>query len=360
MKHSIRTRILAILGAMAVSYLLLLAMVQSTAGATQRHMDRVSLVLFPATSQLKGVESSFQQQQKRYKDAVLLEDSSMLEVADKDSEAVASGLSGLSAAVAGSPELVARVDDISAQFASIHSRSHETYRVLVASRDDVTDELQAKVAALATDNRRMAATMQDLDNSLAVQGREEFNATQVWSNRSRITGWAMLMLGLAGCVGAWWVLQYRVILPLDRLARRMRDIAEGDGDLTHRVEVRGHDELDEVGLWFNVFIERIEQIVLRVTGNARDLGDAATGLAGIAHETAMQSARSRLRCVGSARRRRAPRRTRARPSRTPTPAGRRSSPLSRRSSNCCWRTRRPRTRSRNSASRAMRSAGSSG
>ena len=64
------------------------------------------------------------------------------------------------------------------------------------------------------------------------------------------------------------MLQYKFLVPLDRLASRMRDIAEGDGDLTGRLEVRGQDELDEVGRWFNVFIERIEQIILRVTQNA--------------------------------------------------------------------------------------------
>ena len=100
----------------------------------------------------------------------------------------------------------------------------------------------------------------------------------------------MLALGLTGCVGAWWVLQYKVILPLHGLAGRMRDIAEGDGDLTARVEVHERDELDEVGHWFNVFIERIEQIVLRVTENARALNEAASGLAAIARETASQSA----------------------------------------------------------------------
>jgi methyl-accepting chemotaxis protein len=256
-------------------------------------MDRMSSTLFPAVLQLQKAELSFQQQQKRYKDAVLLEDSSMLDVGDKDADAVASDLASLSVAVAGSPELLACVNDISIQFGNIRSRSHETYGALAASRDNLPDALQAKVAALAADNQRVTAAMQDLDKSLGEQSREEFRATDTWSDRIRLAGWVMLVVALAGCIGSWWVLQYKVMLPLDRLARRMRDIAEGDGDLTGRVEVRGHDELDEVGRWFNVFIERIEQIVLRVAGNARALGEAATGLAGLAHETASQSAMQR-------------------------------------------------------------------
>ena len=289
MKHSIRTRIFAIMAMMAVSYLLLLATVQFTAGTTHRHMERISSTLFPAAVQVQKAELSFQQQQKRYKDAVLLEDASMLDVGDKDADAVASDLNNLNAVVAEAPELANRADDISAQLSSIRSRSHQTYGAVVASRDNLSDTLQAKVAALATDNQRIAAAMQDLDNLLASQSREEFDSTSIWSNRTRLAGWVMLVVALAGCAGTWWVLQFKVILPLDRLVLRIRDIAEGDGDLTGRVEVHGHDELDEVGRWFNIFIDRIEQIVLRVAGNARALGDAATGLAGIAHETALQS-----------------------------------------------------------------------
>ncbi len=293
MNHSIRARILAILGLMAVSYLLVLGMVQLTAAATQRHMDRVSSTVFPATIQLQAAQTYFQLEQKRYKDAVLTEDSGGLDAGDKDAESVSSALGALSAQVATSPELAQRAEDISSQFFSIRSRSREDYGAVVASKDNVTAALQDKVVALALDNIRLAASMRELNELLAAQAREEFNATSTWSSRARLAGWVMLVFASIGGGAAWWVLQYKVILPLDRLARRMRDIAEGDGDLTGRVEVHGNDELDEVGRWFNVFIERIEQIVLRVTRNARALGEAATGLADIARETASQSAMQR-------------------------------------------------------------------
>ena len=290
MKHSIRARILAILAMMGVSYLLLLAMFEITADATHRHMDRVSSTLFPATMQLQQASVSFEQLKKQYKEAVLLEEPAALADADKNADTVVAALGSLSNVVEKSPDLAARVDDIAAQFSRIRSRSIETYGALVASRDNVTGELQTKVAALAIDNRRLTEAMQELDTSLDEQGNNEFQETEIAANRSRNAGFAMLALGLIGFTGTWWMLQYRVILPLDRLGRRMRDIAEGNGDLTGRVEVRGHNELDEVGRWFNVFIERIEQIVLRVTASSRALGIAASSLAGIAHDTASQSA----------------------------------------------------------------------
>ena len=290
MKHSIRARILAILGMLAVGYLLLLAEEQIGARATRAHMDRMSTSVFPAALSVRDAEASFDQMTKRYKEAVLIEDPGTLAAADKDADAVEEHLTGLRGSVAAFPELARSADDLLTQFSDIRSRSHETYAALLASKDNVSMDLQNQVVALATDDRNMAAAMQALDQSIGGQFLGELSAIDLWSVRSSIAGSVMLVIALLGCAGAWWVLQYKVILPLQGLSGRMRDIAEGDGDLTARVEVHGRDELDEVGRWFNVFIERIEQIVLRVTENARALNEAASGLAAIARETASQSA----------------------------------------------------------------------
>jgi len=289
-KHSIRTRILATLGVMGVSYLALLAMIEFSSSATHQHIERVSSAIFPATLQLQQAETSYDHLEKRYKEAVLLEDPTALADADKDADSTASALSSLGITLAAdAPDLAVRASDIAAQFSSIRSRSRETYGALVASKDNVSDSLQASVAALAVDNNRLAASMQQLNGSLTEQGREQFRATALWSSRSRAAGWAGLAFGLVGFAGTWWILQYKVLLPLDRLGRRMRDIAEGAGDLTGRVDVRGRNELDEVGRWFNVFIERVEQIVLEVAASGRAVSAAAAGLAVIAHETASHS-----------------------------------------------------------------------
>jgi methyl-accepting chemotaxis protein len=293
MKQSIRVRILGILGVLATGYVLLLAMAQFTAGATRMHMDQLSTALFPAALRVRAAEASFDEMTKSYKEAVLAEDPETLKTADKEADAVEEALTALRGRVGGSPEYAARADDLLAQFSAIRTRSHDTYSALLASRDNVPTELQSQVFHLAADDRGLAAAMEAMDDSIGQQFRGEVDAIDLWSGRSRAAGVVMLLIALTGCAGAWWVLQYKVLKPLNRLAGRMKDIAEGDGDLTDRMEVHGHDELDEVGSWFNVFIERIEQIVLRVTQNARALGDAANGLAAIAHETASQSAMQR-------------------------------------------------------------------
>jgi methyl-accepting chemotaxis protein len=289
-KHSIKIRIVVILGGLAAGYLLLMAMVQTTAGTTHQHMERVSTSLFPAAHALDDAEHAYAEARKEYKDSVTLEDQSALGDAQKASDDVLAALAVVRSNLASSPQFADRTEALLERYQSLAARSHQTYAAVFASKDSLSDDLQTKVSSLAKQNQQFEGDIEALDAALAEESRSEFAAVDNSLVRTRVIGWIVPLIALLGCGGGWWVMQFKVLAPLERLARRMREIAEGDGDLTHRVEVRRQDELDEVGRWFNVFIARIEQIVLRVTSNARALGDAATGLAAIAHETASQSA----------------------------------------------------------------------
>lgn len=66
--------------------------------------------------------------------------------------------------------------------------------------------------------------------------------------------------------------------PLRRVAERMRDIAEGEGDLTKRLPVMGKDEIAEVSRAFNTFAETAHNLVTQVVETTRSLADSADRL----------------------------------------------------------------------------------
>jgi methyl-accepting chemotaxis protein len=77
----------------------------------------------------------------------------------------------------------------------------------------------------------------------------------------------MLILGLV-MVGMGFFFAYflgnAIVMPLENIQRRMRDISEGEGDLTARLEVHGNDEIAALAGHFNRFVENIHQIVQQV------------------------------------------------------------------------------------------------
>ncbi len=285
----IKTRILSILALLACGYLLQVAMVQFTATTTHNRMSEISASLFPAALKMQEAESAFERMKKHYGDSVVLQDAAPIASAEKDAADTAAALDEVRKVLASSPELSKQVEVLIAQFESIHKRDHETYSALVAAKSAPSDELMGQVGALGKENNALTAAMGQLDKAISASFEKQLAAVDRSSLTSRITGLLMLVFAIASCGAAWWVVQKKVVLPLGNLAQYMRDIAEGEGDLTRRIEVNGHNEIDEVGIWFNVFIEKLEKIVAKVADHALTLGDAATELETTANETAEQA-----------------------------------------------------------------------
>ena len=70
---------------------------------------------------------------------------------------------------------------------------------------------------------------------------------------------------------------------LRRLIAMLQDVAEGDGNLTQRLTVKGHNELAELAQWFNRFIERTCDLV-------KDVKASSLGLASMAEQLSATTA----------------------------------------------------------------------
>jgi len=285
----IKTWILGIVAVLGVGYLIMLAVVNYSATATHSRMSQISASLFPSALRMQEAESAFERMKKHYGDAVVLQDTKSLTEADKDAEATAAALTEVKQSLGGMGDLEKQADALLDQFSSLRSRDRDTYAAILAAKDGPTEDLMAQVGALGKDNKSLSETMASFDKVIAGDFQKELDTVDAYSLRTRLTGLGMLGFVVFICGAAWWVIQSKVVLPLGALALRLRDIAQGEGDLTHRIEIHGNNKIDEVGVWFNDFIGRIEDIVRRVSVHAQTLGSAATELAHTAQETASQA-----------------------------------------------------------------------
>ena len=53
----------------------------------------------------------------------------------------------------------------------------------------------------------------------------------------------------------------KMVRPIQRMAENLNDIAKGEGDLTLRLQVSGHDEIAQLGNSFNQFVEKLRSII---------------------------------------------------------------------------------------------------
>ena len=80
------------------------------------------------------------------------------------------------------------------------------------------------------------------------------------------------------------LLLWRIVTPIRALVDRLREMAEGDGDLTRRIDERRRDEFGELGRWFNRFVGMVHDIVHRVMGTSRAVATAAAEISASARE----------------------------------------------------------------------------
>ncbi len=70
----------------------------------------------------------------------------------------------------------------------------------------------------------------------------------------------------------------RVLMqPLHTMTRAMEDIAEGEGDLTKRLQIHQHDEFGILGTAFNRFVERIHGSIREVSSATEQVNEVACG-----------------------------------------------------------------------------------
>ena len=112
---------------------------------------------------------------------------------------------------------------------------------------------EANMATLATELASQAATLE-----------EDFE-----KQRAEATAQSTIFLTIISIVAVVigvilsLVVTRSIIRGIDAIVLRLRDIAEGEGDLTARVDTSSGDELAVLAGWFNKFVENIEDLIIQ-------------------------------------------------------------------------------------------------
>jgi methyl-accepting chemotaxis protein len=77
-----------------------------------------------------------------------------------------------------------------------------------------------------------------------------------------------------------------IIKPVKQVVEGLRDMAEGEGDLTKTIEIKSKDEVGELADWFNQFVSSLRAIIRQIADTTRPLQEASERLAIISTQMA--------------------------------------------------------------------------
>lgn len=169
--------------------------------------------------------------------------------------------------------------------------------------------INAKKLVLAEENRLNEASAQIWEN-MAVMQSDVLNAAMniksdtektMETTASLVNRWQTIVLFLvigslilAIVLGLY--ISGMIIRPLNKAVTMLQDIAEGEGNLTVRLEEESRDEIGELAKWFNIFIEKLQIMVSdiavyagKLNTSSADLSALSTQMVSSAEQVSLQS-----------------------------------------------------------------------
>ena len=108
--------------------------------------------------------------------------------------------------------------------------------------------------------------------------------------------WIVLAISIAGIIVSLlfgFLVRRSITAPVNDLVTMSKDIAQGEGDLTKRIMVAGKDELGDLSTWFNMFLKRLNNMVVEVKKHATNINvssqEMALGNQDLSNRTHQQS-----------------------------------------------------------------------
>ena len=142
-------------------------------------------------------------------------------------------------------------------------------------------------------NLRLSGILNDI-NSLLKKDIDEINASVVSETGTFI--WVVMIITVIGMLVSLlfgFLVRKSITAPVNDLVDMSKDIAQGEGDLTKRIMVAGKDELGELSTWFNMFLERLNNMVSEIKKHAANINvssqEMALGNQDLSNRTNQQS-----------------------------------------------------------------------
>lgn len=130
------------------------------------------------------------------------------------------------------------------------------------------DIMTQKMQTVARETEKVFA---DVLNNQKINMEKQINSTM------GLIGSVTIVVIFVGILLAW-IISRGITKPLSKAVARLKDIAEGDGDITKRLEAKSGDEVGELANSFNTFADKLHEIIKDIRNNTETLDSSSKSL----------------------------------------------------------------------------------
>lgn len=232
----------------------------STVATTARQATQQSFELLDMAVKLQGITQKLvQETDPDAMEALIKQNKTMVEDAQVKAEKVAGEDQGVTSALNFLFKANQQVIDLVLQ-----ARNAESHQAIIEKSNPAFE------AFLGAINQYQNQTAKKLaDDGAAVAAR---------TSQLELTIFALVIAGIIVLIISGIALVRSVSKALRGMLRMVEDLAEGEGDLTKRLDITRADELGKLAKEFNLFLNKIHNIIFDVAGTAHQVASASEEL----------------------------------------------------------------------------------
>jgi methyl-accepting chemotaxis protein len=257
---SLAITVVAVLG---LSYLLRVSSTLSRdLASTSRAQSQDSFQLTDLAVKFQGVTQKMVQEKDPDAIEALMQENAALVKQVQEMLKAGEGTEEISAAFEKLASANAEVTDL-----LLHAHNVESHQVIIEKSNPAFEELL----------RAVSAHQDKLGQKLDTEAKQAYaRSTRLALVVYVLVAGAVVLIGLGS-----FTLVRSISSALQRLTRMIEDIAEGEGDVTKRLEVASNfsqDELGNVSRLFNLFMDKLQELLRGVVAHTHKLGTASQQL----------------------------------------------------------------------------------
>jgi len=160
-----------------------------------------------------------------------------------------------------------------------------------------TDKYRTDIYLVKTEIAPLVVSIESEIGSLVSQLKTLITQTskELQDEASQASGKVMTGMSIGLLVGVIiaFLISRMITLPINQAVHAMRDLAEGEGDLTQRLDDKGNSELAQMSSGFNKFAVKVQSLVSELANCVENLSAVVRDVSGIVDQT--QSGSQQLR-----------------------------------------------------------------
>jgi methyl-accepting chemotaxis protein len=267
---NIAKKIYVSIGILVLGYTVTMLFIFVEGLLVKSRLTSVSYGLFPASQHSQSALTAFTQQTKAYEDAVSIGDKKLLEVAKEQGEAAVQSLEGIGRMTGLTEDDLIKNREIVEQLKAYSTDAQTLYTEMASGKMDRMEKAADLNKQSETLKTQLSSLNQSISNGLQSEIASITHATQ---RNQIIDGLAFIFIVSISLIVILKVVNgtmQRIKMTIDRL----KFISDGEWNLTVRLDESSKDELGELSLCINLFVEKLQDIISQLSGNSVRLADS--------------------------------------------------------------------------------------